>query len=237
MTHRSVSVVGLDADDTLWHNETLFRDTQERFHDLVVRYADDDVDIDAQLLAVERRNLDLFGYGVKGFTLSLVETAIEVTRGRVPALEIENILAWGKDMLAHPVELLDGVAEIVHQLAERYRLMIITKGDLLHQETKVARSGLADIVEAVEIVSEKDEPTYGRLFEQHRVDPVTFVMVGNSVASDVLPVIALGARAVHVPFHTTWALEAADAHDSDVYPTLSSIRELPGTLRAFERRS
>ena len=175
-----IEVIALDGDDTLWHSEHLFVDTQDRFRTLVRPYVDvDDAALDARLLEVERRNLPLFGYGVKAFTLSLVETAIEVTDGRIPGRDLQAVLDLGKVLMDHPVELLDGVREAVDALTDRYRVMVITKGDLLHQETKVARSGLAELFWRVEIVSEKDEATYRRILERHRIDPATFVMVGQ----------------------------------------------------------
>jgi putative hydrolase of the HAD superfamily len=226
----AVEVVGLDGDDTLWRNEEYFADTIDRFRALLMPYVDDGVDIDARLDATERRNLELFGYGVKGYILSMVETAIEVSGGRVSAPELQELIERGKAMLARPVELLDGVADTVRELAERYRLLVVTKGDLWHQEQKVASSGLADLLWGVEIVGEKDEPTYRRLLERHGVDPAAFVMAGNSVRSDVLPVLAVGGRAVHIPHEVTWAHELAD-HDGSV-PTLGSISELPAWLAA-----
>jgi putative hydrolase of the HAD superfamily len=227
-----IEVIALDGDDTLWHSEHLFVDTQDRFRQLVRPHVDlDDADLDTRLLEVERRNLPLFGYGVKAFTLSLVETAIEVTDGRIPGRDLQAVLDLGKVLIDHPVQLLDGVREAVDALTDRYRVMVITKGDLLHQETKVARSGLAELFWRVEIVSEKDEATYRRIMERHDIDPSTFVMVGNSVRSDVLPVLALGGRAVHVPYSVTWALEHAepdpDQHD---FPVLGSLGELPSLI-------
>jgi putative hydrolase of the HAD superfamily len=183
---------------------------------------------------VERRNMAIFGYGVKAFTLSLIETAIEVTDGRVPAAVIQAVLDLGKVLHDHPVQLLDGVLETVDALSDRYRLLVITKGDLLHQESKVARSGLAEQLWGVEVVSEKDEATYRRVLARHRVDPSGFVMVGNSVRSDVLPILELGGRAVHVPYHVTWVLEQVEPdperHD---FPVLDSIRDLPACLEAL----
>ena len=230
-----IEVIALDGDDTLWHSEHLFVDTQDRFRDLVRPHVDlADDELDAHLLAVERRNLPLFGYGVKAFTLSLVETAIQVTEGRIPGGDLQAVLDLGKTLMDHPVDLLDGVREAVDVLTDTYRVMVITKGDLLHQETKVARSGLAELFWRVEIVSEKDEPTYQRILERHGIDPATFVMVGNSVRSDVLPVLALGGRAVHVPYSVTWALEHAEPdpelHD---FPVLASLAELPACIEAL----
>ncbi len=231
-----IEVIALDGDDTLWHSEHLFVDTQDRFRDVVRPHVDlDDAALDARLLEVERRNLPLFGYGVKAFTLSLVETAIEVTDGRIPGRDLQAVLDLGKVLIDHPVDLLDGVHEAVDVLTNTYRVMVITKGDLLHQETKVARSGLAELFWRVEIVSEKDEATYRRILERHGIDPATFVMVGNSVRSDVLPVLAIGGRAVHVPYSVTWALEHAepdpDVHD---FPVLLSLAELPACIEQLQ---
>ncbi len=231
-----IEVIALDGDDTLWHSEHLFVDTQDRFRDLVRPHVDlDDAILDERLLACERRNLPLFGYGVKAFTLSLIETAIEVTDGRIPGRDLQSVLDLGKVLLDHPVDLLDGVREAVDTLTDTYRVMVLTKGDLLHQETKVARSGLAELFWRVEIMSEKDEPTYQRILRRHDIDPATFVMVGNSVRSDILPVLAIGARAVHVPYSVTWALEHAepdpDLHD---FPVLGSLAELPACIDALQ---
>lgn len=234
-----IEVIALDGDDTLWHSEHLFVDTQDRFRDLVRPHVGlDDAALDARLLEVERRNLPLFGYGVKAFTLSLVETAIEVTDGRIPGRDLQAVLDLGKVLIDHPVELLDGVRDAVDALTDRYRVMVITKGDLLHQETKVARSGLAELFWRVEIVSEKDEATYQRILHRHRIAPAGFVMVGNSVRSDVLPVLAIGGRAVHVPYSVTWALEHAepdpDLHD---FPVLDSLAHLPACIDALQAQA
>jgi putative hydrolase of the HAD superfamily len=224
----AVAVLGLDGDDTLWRNEEYFADTQERFRALLAPYVNGDVDLDARLVATERRNLELFGYGVKGFILSMVETAIEVTSSKIPAMEIAELLDIGKQMLRQPVELIEGVAETVPLLAQRYRLVVITKGDLWNQEQKLARSGLAELMWRIEIVGEKDVDTYRRIVQRHRINPAEFVMVGNSVRSDILPVLEIGGRAVHIPHELTWALEHAE-HDGSV-PTLESISELPSWL-------
>jgi putative hydrolase of the HAD superfamily len=230
-----IEVIALDGDDTLWHSEHLFVDTQDRFRDLVRPYVDlDDQALDDRLVEVERRNLPVFGYGVKAFTLSLLETAIEVTEGRIPGSDLQAVLDLGKVLIDHPVELLDGVREAVDVLSDSYRVMVITKGDLLHQETKVARSGLAELFWRVEIVSEKDDATYQRILQRHGIEPSTFVMVGNSVRSDVLPVLALGGRAVHVPYSVTWVLEQAEPdpelHD---FPVLSSLVDLPACIASM----
>jgi len=231
-----IEVIALDGDDTLWHSEHLFVDTQERFRDLVRPHARlGDAALDERLVEVERRNLPLFGYGVKAFTLSLIETAIELTDGRIPGRDLQAVLDLGKLLMDHPVELLEGVREAVDALTDTYRVMVITKGDLLHQETKVARSDLAELFWRVEIVSEKDEATYLRILDRHGIDPAHFVMVGNSVRSDVLPVLAIGGRAIHVPYSVTWALEHADT-DPEVhdFPVLESLAQLPACIDVLQ---
>ncbi len=230
-----IEVIALDGDDTLWHSEQLFVDTTTQFRELLAPYVDlDDDALDARLVEVERANLPLFGYGVKAFTLSLLETAIEVSDGRIPGRDLQAILDLGKVLLDHPVQLLDGVAEGVDELTDRYRVMVVTKGDLFHQESKVARSGLADLFWQVEITSEKDEATYRRILQRHEIDPATFVMVGNSVRSDVLPVLAVGGRAVHIPYHVTWALEHVEPDDAHDFPVLGSFAELPACIEDMQ---
>jgi putative hydrolase of the HAD superfamily len=214
----TVEVLGLDGDDTLWRNEEYFADTQRAFRALLASYVGDDVDLDDRMNATERANLELFGYGVKGFTLSLIETAIEASGGRIAAADIQQLLDLGKALLRRPVALLEGVAETVPVLAEEYRLIVITKGDLWNQEQKLAGSGLAELMWRVEIVAEKDPATYKRILGQY------------SVRSDILPVLELGARAVHIPQEHTWVQELAD-HDGSV-PTLESILDLPAWLAA-----
>ena len=226
---RRIEVIGLDADDTLWHSEVYFERTQRRFTELVRRYVDEGTDIDAALFTVEHRNLERYGYGIKGFTLSMVEAAIEVTDGSIGTDEIDQIMASGRAMLEHPVDLLDGVEDTITALDERgYRLLLVTKGDLHHQERKILASGLADRFERLEIVAEKDTATYTRVVASMGVEPGEFCMVGNSVRSDVLPVLEIGGRAVHVPYEITWSLEHAD-HDGSV-PTLRTLGELPAWL-------
>ena len=227
-----VEVIAFDGDDTLWHNETLFSVTQEKFRALLRPHVAE-ADIDASLLATEKRNLALFGYGIKGFTLSMIETAIEVSDGRVTASEVQSLIDHGKAMLDHPVELLDGVEEIVESLRDMYRIMLITKGDLFDQESKIARSGLAERFWKIEIVSEKDPATYRRVFRAHDIAPDSVLMVGNSLKSDILPVLEVGGRAVHIPYHVTWEHEHADplAAAANSFRTLDSITELPVVLR------
>ena len=225
----SVEVVALDADDTLWHSEVYFERTERRFRDLVSRYVDPDEDVAARLVTIEHRNLARYGYGIKGFTLSMVEAAIEITDGAIGVDEIEQILAAGRTMLDHPVDVIDGVDDVLTALVDDgFRLLLVTKGDLHHQERKIAESGLARHFERLEIVSEKDPGTYRRVVASMGVEPARFAMVGNSVRSDVLPVLEIGGHAVHVPYHVTWAHEHVD-HDGEV-DVLDTIRELPGWL-------
>lgn len=224
-------LVGFDADDTLWHNERMFTDTQERFRELLRRHCDESL-IEQRLFDTEVRNLGHYGYGVKAFTLSMIETAIELTDGAIGGRDVDTILDMGREMLRAPVELLEGVAEVIPQLAGTYRLMVITKGDLLDQESKVARSGLGDFFDYVEVVSRKDRDTYERVIDSHGARPAGFVMVGNSLRSDILPVAEMGGVAVHIPYHTTWVHEQVAGEDLDEvsYTRLDSIAEVPRFL-------
>ncbi len=226
-----IDTIAFDGDDTLWHNESLFSMTQDRFRALLA-HAADPADIDRRLLEAERANLRVYGYGIKGFVLSMIETAVELTDGRIGARDIQSLIDFGKAMLDHPVELLDGVAEVVEALSARHRLLLITKGDLFDQESKIARSGLAERFAAIEIVSEKDPETYRRLLARHGVEPGRFVMVGNSVRSDILPVLGVGGHAVHVPYAVTWAHEEAEPPAQN-YRRIDSVRDLPPLLAAW----
>ncbi|MBA4792056.1 MAG: HAD family hydrolase [Phenylobacterium sp.] len=226
----TITTVGLDADDTLWHNETLFRLTQARFFDLLSDVADQ-ATLETKLAETEKRNLRLYGYGVKGFTLSMIETAMELTGGEAPPRVIREILAAGRSMLTEPVEPLPGVEDALAALSKRYRLILITKGDLLHQEQKLAASGLGDLFVAVEIVSEKDASTYEGVFRRHGTGAAQAAMCGNSLRSDILPALEAGAWAAHVPYAVTWAHEMADAPEGHPrFAELSSISELPDWL-------
>lgn len=229
----SITTVGLDADDTLWHNETIFRLTHERFVDLLASHGERDL-IEARLAETEQRNLQLYGYGVKGFTLSMIETAMELTGGEASAGVVREILAAGREMLGHPVEPLPGVDEALAALAERFRLVLITKGDLMDQERKLAASGLGDLFAAVEIVSEKHSHTYERIFNRHGTGPTEAVMVGNSMRSDVLPALAAGAWAVHIPYAVTWAHELADAPVG--HPRFGALEQISGLPAWIEER-
>ena len=202
-------VIAFDGDDTLWRNEMLFSMTQNRFCALLTRHVDIPAQvIHARLLETERHNLSAYGYGIKGFVLSMVETAIEVTEKRVPAEDIHTILAFGRTMLEHPIELIEGAREVLETLRSRdHELWLITKGDLFDQESKIARSGLVPLFDRIEIVSEKDQVTYQRLLDRQGVSPDEFLMVGNSLRSEVLPVVEIGGRAVNVPYEITWEHE------------------------------
>jgi putative hydrolase of the HAD superfamily len=224
-------VIGFDADDTLWHNESIFERTHGQYRALLARYHDA-ATVDRTLLETELRNLDLYGYGVKGFTLSAIETAIALTQGKIRADEIQQLIALGQQMLAHPVELLAGVAETLTLLASRHRLIVITKGDLKDQERKLARSGLAANFAGVEIVSEKNEDTYAGIFRRHEIAVDRFLMVGNSLKSDILPVISLGGVGAHVPYHLTWAAEHVEEAPKAEgrYFRLETMSELPAVV-------
>lgn len=225
-----IEVIGLDADDTLWHNESLYSATQEKYRELLSPYHAAEW-IDRQLHATEMRNLGHFGYGIKGFTLSMIETAIELTEGRITGREIQTIVDFAKEMLVAPVDLLPCVRESVETLAARYTLFLITKGDLFDQESKVARSGLADFFAHIEIVTEKSSESYAALLARRGVAPERFVMVGNSLRSDILPVLAIGAQAVYVPYAITWQHETVELEDATpAFHRLETICDLPALL-------
>lgn len=217
--------IGFDADDTLWHNERFFQLTTRRFADMLGAHAGD-AEIEARLLDVERRNLAVYGFGIKGYILSLIETALEVTDRQVPGAVIADIVALGQDMLAHPVELLPHARETVEALAQDHRLVLITKGDLLHQEQKLARSGLGDLFDAIEIVSDKTGPVYARIFAEQ---PATHhMMIGNSMKSDVIPAIEAGGWGIYVPHGHQWAIEHAEPpHDHPRYRSLTDLGGVP----------
>lgn len=226
-----ITVVGLDGDDTLWHNETRFQLTQAELKELLQRHVPD-ADVGKHLADVEMKNLGIYGYGVKAFTLSMIETAIELTDRRIPAADIEVILRWGQRMLMEPTELLPGVEEALRELSLRYDLVLVTKGDLFDQESKLARSGLAGLFLGVEILSEKNVNSYRGVLIRRGIKPEEFVMVGNSLRSDVLPVLELGARAVHIPYEVTWHHEEVpeDSLPRGGWVRAGSIAELGGVL-------
>lgn len=224
-----LEVIGFDADDTLWENETFYRITQERFAALLGDYADPD-HLAERLLETERRNIKMHGYGIKGFTLSLIETAIEVTDGTIPATTIREILAAGQELLRHPMEILPGVREVLEEVSESHRIMMITKGDLFDQERKLAQSGLGELFDAIEIVSEKNADVYARAFEGAEA-----MMIGNSVKSDVIPAIEAGAWGVHVPHDLEWEMEKAERPtQSPKFRAIEKISALPGLIAQIE---
>lgn len=221
-------VIGFDADDTLWHSEDGFHANEERFVELVSPYAPDGIDVKAALTGVEKKNLSVLGYGVKAFGLSAVEAAITITDGRVPTAVIGQIVDLIHNQLAAPVRLLPHVPEVLEKVGSQYRLVLITKGDLVQQTHKVETSGLEHHFDQVEIVLEKDPTTYARVLGRIGVAPQWFCMVGNSVRSDILPVIGLGGTGVHVPYPLLWDLEHVD-HDEH-FAELASIADLPPWL-------
>ena len=226
-------VIAFDADDTLWHNETIFEKSHNDFADLLAPYVDLSArEIDDGLQAMVKRNIDSYGYGFKGFTLSMIEAALAMGGDRIAPAALNAILDLGRAMRAHPVHPIDGVAEVVTALQQRgLELWLITKGDLFDQERKIARSGLAEKFSRIEIVSEKSDETYRGLLRRHGVDAGSFLMVGNSLRSDILPVCRIGAKAVHIPYHITWAHEfVADPPKDAQYATLGAIGELLALL-------
>lgn len=221
-----ITAIGFDADDTLWHNERHFRLTEAHFTDLLSAHADRDI-ICNTLLETEKRNLRFYGFGVKGFTLSLIETALEVTGGKVSAAVIGDILAAGRELLHTPVEALPHAREALQVLSGSYQIILVTKGDLFDQERKLAQSGLGDFFNAVEIVSDKTAETYRRVFARHGDGAEHALMAGNSLKSDVIPALEAGAWAVHVPYELTWALERADPpHTAPRFRVAGNLGEL-----------
>lgn len=231
---RRIAAIGLDADDTLWHNERFFRMTHARFAELLAAHSDTS-DLMMRLEAAERRNLGAYGFGIKGFVLSMIETALEVTEGRVPGTVIAELMAAGREMLAHPIELLPGVEEAVGRLAADHRLILITKGDLVDQERKVAQSGLGEAFHAIEIVSHKTPAAYGAIFARHGEGAARALMAGNSMTSDVLPMLAAGGHAVHVPHDPTWTLEVADPPQGNArFHVVENLAQLPDLVAAID---
>ncbi|MBI4410089.1 MAG: HAD family hydrolase [Gemmatimonadetes bacterium] len=232
-----IEIIAFDADDTLWQNEALFRSTQAEFRKLLSHYHEEPW-IEQRLYETEVKNLAHFGYGIKAFMLSMVETAIELTEGRVSGEEIRRILALGRAMLEAPIQLLDGAEPVLVALARSHELMLITKGDLLDQETKLERSGLRDYFRRIEVVSRKDSGSYRRVLAKYGVSPERFLMVGDSLRSDVLPVLEIGGRAVYIPHETPWAHELVEVELAvrERYIQLESIRELPAAVARLTER-
>ncbi len=233
-----LQLIGFDGDDTLWRSEDYFRQANADFAAIVGRYVDL-ADVHERMLATEQRNLELFGYGAKGMTLSMVETAIAITEARISAADIHALVELGKRVLQHPVELLPGMRAAVEAVAEHYPLVLITKGDLFHQERKVAQSGLADLFGRIEIVSEKDPATYRRVLDEFSLQPAQFAMVGNSLRSDIEPVLRLGGWGVHLPYHVTWAHEQEHglAADEPHMITVHAAGDIPTALAQLHQRA
>lgn len=204
-----MQVIAFDADDTLWVNEPYFQATERKFCELLEDFLPHHT-VERELLQTEIQNIKLYGYGVKAFILSMIETAIRVSAGTIPASVIEKVIAYGKEMLNQPIELLPGVETVLESLYGKYRLVVATKGDLLDQERKLRKSGLEKYFHHIEIMSEKAEDDYRKLIRHLDIEPAQFTMIGNSLKSDVLPVLNLGGHGIHVPYHTTWALEKID---------------------------
>jgi len=219
-----IGLVGFDGDDTLWRSEDYYREAQLEFERIVGHYVDLDARVGERLYAIEKSNLALFGYGVKGMVLSMLEAAVAITDARIGAADMHRIVALGKRLLQHPVDLLPGIREAVEAIAAEHQVVLITKGDLFHQEAKVKQCGLADLFRRIEIVSEKDASTYARVLREFDLQPRQFVMIGNSLRSDIEPVLQLGGWGVHMPYHVTWAHET----EADVAADAPRLRMVAG---------
>lgn len=226
-----IEVIALDADDTLWHSESRFHETQVRLSEILDRYAPHD-QVQAHLHELEVRNIKLFGFGIKGFTLSMVEAAIEISQGQITAAEIHEIIMMGKAMLEMPMELLDGVSDTLVTIGRDYPLFLITKGDHMDQYNKIEKSGLAGHFQEIEVVLNKDVAAYAEIFTRHGADPTRVMMVGNSIPSDILPILNLGGHGVYIPYHVTASFERHEEEpDSPRYHRLDSIQALPALLK------
>lgn len=225
-----VKVIAFDADDTLWVNETYFRETELAFAKILEPYETINK-IDQELFKVEIDNLELYGYGIKGFALSMVECALKLSHGRISGDKLEEIINLAKEMLDKPVELLNGVEDVLKALQGSYRLVLATKGDLLDQERKLKKSGLEKYFHHVEVLSEKKVEDYQKMLNRLDIKPDELLMVGNSLKSDVIPLVEVGAEAIHIPFHTTWQHEEAEPDENLDYKTLKSIRDLMALLK------
>ena len=226
-------VIGFDADDTLWHNESIFTITQEKFCEIL--HSHNTELVNQTLSSTQIKNLKLFGYGIKGFILSMVETSIELTNGEIKGNEIQKIIDFGREMLANPIELLPHVQEVIEDLSRKYRLLLITKGDLIDQETKIARSGLAEYFTGVEIVSDKNSETYEKILSRHEITASRFIMIGNSMRSDIVPIVQIGGHAVHIPYYSTWDHEQKHPYiDPKNFKQLKHIGLLPGLIEEIQ---
>jgi len=222
-----IKVIDIEAEDTIWVKETYYREAELEFSRLLAKYETANK-IDQELFKIEMQNLELYGYGIKSFVLSMIESAMDISNHSVSLKAIEGIIKIGKDMLNKPVELLDGVEEVLKELSKKYRLILATKGDLLDQERKLHKSGLTDYFHHIEVLSDKKEANYTKLLSHLDINPSEFLMVGNSLKSDILPLVEINAHAIHVPFHTTWVHEQVSEKDTNgkVYKTVSSLREI-----------
>lgn len=237
-TPRGIRLVGFDGDDTLWRSQDYFDAAQAQFEQIIGTYADlADARVQEHLYAVESRNLALFGYGVKGMALSMIEAAVEITDASIRAADLHRIVGLGKALLQHPVELLPGIAGAVEEIAAGFDIVLITKGDLFHQEAKVRQSGLAGLFGRIEIVSEKDPQTYSRVLDEFGLAPGQFLMIGNSLRSDIVPVLQLGGHGIHMPYHLTWAHEAQAelAVDDRRWRRVEAPAGLPAAVRDLAR--
>ncbi len=222
----NLKVIAFDADDTLWVNEPYYRQAEERFYELLSEYSSQR-SLERELLTTEIGNLNLYGYGIKGFILSMIETALNVTDRSINADVVEKILKIGKQMLDEPIELLEGVEDVLKALKDKYRLVIATKGDLLDQERKLRKSGISHYFHHIEIMSEKDDANYQKLIKRLDIQPEELMMVGNSLKSDILPVLNAGGYAVHVPYHITWAHEHIEQSiDDEKFKSVEGIKEI-----------
>lgn len=226
-----INVIAFDADDTLWVNETYFREAEHQFAKLLTAFETENK-IEQELFKTEIKNLDLYGYGVKGFMLSMVECALEISNNNLNPMLLNNILNIGKEMLEKPIELLEGVEEVLKALQGKYKLIVATKGDLLDQERKLEKSGLIQYFHHIEVMSEKKEDDYKKLLSHLDIEADEFLMIGNSLKSDILPLTKIGASAIHVPFHTTWAHEEVSRSEQSetAYKTVKNITEILSIL-------
>ncbi len=222
--YKNIEVVAFDADDTLWVNETYFREAEERFAELLSGYETKNK-IDQELFKTEIKNLEIYGYGVKGFMLSMIQSALELSNYSIDQRVIEQIIDIGKEMLEKPIELLEGVEETLKVLSKKYKLILATKGDLLDQERKLEKSHLIHYFHHIEVLSEKKPENYRKLLKHLEIPSSKFLMIGNSLKSDVLPLLEIGAKAIHIPFHTTWQHEVVE-HDGNGYQSISKLNEL-----------
>lgn len=227
----TIKTIAFDGDDTLWHHESYFEGAKQRFHDImnqIGHYPDAADQVDLKHI----QDLKLWGYGVKGFTLTMIETAITLTNGTITGQQIKEIFDLGKETYLHPITLLDHVRETLIKLRGRYFLLLITKGDLVAQEMKIAQSGLADFFDGIEIVSEKDISSYQRILKRYEIIPNEFVMVGNTIRSDILPPLQIGAKAIHIPYHTSWHFETPEVAEIEKsrFTVLPSMEKLPDII-------